>query len=260
MNQTVDMPISGEQLAIRWNIEVIDIIFIMINYGLETMDPFGIPYSYDEMCNHAKTDDKSSVQDFASEVKEWNFPASKVKEIEGKFMDKISEIDKMIIRGRDWMTKWNMGYTQYCNIVLQNEFTFVDPLGHPVPSRYVPVYDDDHPYGIQDMLFRKNDIDDFEKIHSDLLTEIFTEPQAVGNATKEKRLRHNQIAKQKCREIAAKLWKEDPTLTIVDMSENDKILEVTKQKNGKYYNDDTIRRWIKDLNPNPKPGRRPNKK
>jgi hypothetical protein len=137
-------------LAERWHIEPTDIIFIMINHDLETLDPFGNPYSYDEMCNLAKADDGSSVSDFASELKEWNFPIGKVKEIEDKFMDKISEISKMIIRGRDWMVKWDMGYKQYCNIVLQNEFAFVDPFGHPIPSKYVPAYDDDHPYDLRD--------------------------------------------------------------------------------------------------------------
>jgi hypothetical protein len=60
-----------------------------------------------------------------------------------------------------------------------------------------------------------------------------------------------------CREIAERLWRDNPEITISDMTISDEINEACE---GKYYKDEkTIRNWIKNLCPNPKPGR-PKKK
>ena len=59
--------------------------------------------------------------------------------------------------------------------------------------------------------------------------------------------------------IAKKLWKEDKTLTITDITHENKINVITKS-DGSNYSERTLRKWIKDLAPSNKPGRRPSKK
>ena len=58
--------------------------------------------------------------------------------------------------------------------------------------------------------------------------------------------------------VAKRLWEEDETLTIADITIHDDINETTKP-NGKNFSEGTLRKWIKDLAPSNKPGRRKNK-
>ena len=58
--------------------------------------------------------------------------------------------------------------------------------------------------------------------------------------------------------VAKRLWEEDETLTIADITIHDDINETTKP-NGKNFSEGTLREWIKDLAPSNKPGRRKNK-
>jgi len=44
------------------------------------------------------------------------------------------------------------------------------------------------------------------------------------------------------------------------MAISDKITNITMEQCGKMFNEDTIRRWIKDLCPDRSPGRRPETK
>lgn len=62
-----------------------------------------------------------------------------------------------------------------------------------------------------------------------------------------------QMHREKCRDVAEKLWAKDPAMTISDMFYNN---EINKVFEGKTYSDSTIRNWIKDLCPNRRPGRR----
>jgi hypothetical protein len=65
----------------------------------------------------------------------------------------------------------------------------------------------------------------------------------------------SQRHKQTTRDVAEKLWKEDPSITIAGMAHRD---EINALHEGKTYAEKTIRKWIKDLCPNRSPGRRPN--
>jgi len=104
---------------------------------------------------------------------------------------------------------------------------------------------------MSDLLFRLSDIEDFESEHPEIIAD------RIDDKKPEKKLRPNQVHRIKCREVAEKLWAEDPTLTIVDMTYKD---EINALFDGKSYVEDTIRNWIKDLNPNRSPGRRPKRK
>ena len=61
------------------------------------------------------------------------------------------------------------------------------------------------------------------------------------------RLAPNQKSRLLCRSIAKALWSEDETLTIADIIKHEAIQQYG---DGRYYkNKDTIRDWIKDLDP-----------
>lgn len=66
--------------------------------------------------------------------------------------------------------------------------------------------------------------------------------------------RGSQEDRIRCRTLAAVLWEDDPTLTAVQVIEHPWI---KRHGNGALYKNATIRRWIKDLNPDRSPGRRP---
>jgi hypothetical protein len=81
--------------------------------------------------------------------------------------------------------------------------------------------------------------------------------EQVQAAAKQRKKRPEQRHREVCRAVAERLWRDNPEITISDMTISDEINEACE---GKYYKDEkTIRNWIKDLCPNPKPGR-PKKK
>ena len=89
------------------------------------------------------------------------------------------------------------------------------------------------------------------------LYQIYTSCKAGFSAKKKKRkLRPDQLAKKECRFWAETFWAQDPSITIREMSEKQEL----KAACDNVYTDRTRSRWICDLAPNRKGGRRPNKK
>ena len=74
-----------------------------------------------------------------------------------------------------------------------------------------------------------------------------------------KKLRPNQTARIKCRNIAKGIWMKRSKVTIADMLNEPEIVSASKKSNGNFYSEKTVRNWIKDLCPNRSPGR-PKKK
>ena len=94
---------------------------------------------------------------------------------------------------------------------------------------------------LEDAIFKKEEVDKY-------FGNIKTHPL-------KKKLRPDQNCKIACREMAEKLWKKDPTLTITAMYNHTEIKKILNNK----YIDKTFRNWVKDLCPNRKPGRRSSK-
>jgi hypothetical protein len=68
------------------------------------------------------------------------------------------------------------------------------------------------------------------------------------------RLRDDQRHKERCRAIAALIWEKEPSRTIEDMIDAPEITRFGQENAA--YTRDTVRRWIKDLCPDRRPGRR----
>lgn len=73
------------------------------------------------------------------------------------------------------------------------------------------------------------------------------------NAADKKKLRPSQKHRLACRKVAEEIWEKFPTLTIVAMSKKPEIKEACDSME---YTEKTIRRWVNDLCPNRKGGRR----
>lgn len=76
----------------------------------------------------------------------------------------------------------------------------------------------------------------------------------------ERHMRESTRRRERCRAVAALLWQQEQTkhLTLQAMAQRPELLEIGCE--GRQYKSDTIADWIKEANPNRKPGRRPNGK
>ena len=88
------------------------------------------------------------------------------------------------------------------------------------------------------------------------------DPNDIGQPpqveTKPARSAYAQEVNKKCREIATRIWGRQPDFTIAAMVNHSEIIHQARKPDGSSYSEITIRNWIRDLCPNPKPGRRPN--
>lgn len=66
-----------------------------------------------------------------------------------------------------------------------------------------------------------------------------------------------QACSEKCREIAKRIWERQPDFTIAAMIRHSEITRCARKPDGSPFSDMTVRNWIRDLCPSPKPGRRP---
>jgi preprotein translocase subunit Sss1 len=88
-------------------------------------------------------------------------------------------------------------------------------------------------------------------------------PSEVGGAeetppseTRSARSLHAQRTNEKCREIAKRIWERQPYFTIAAMINHSEVVRQARKPDGSPYSEITIRNWIRDLCPNPRPGRR----
>jgi len=82
------------------------------------------------------------------------------------------------------------------------------------------------------------------------------DPPPLPRAEKIQKERPSQRHRRQCREVAEKIWAENPDITIADLVVSD---EITQSCDGHIYQEKTIRGWINDLCPNRSPGRRKKK-
>jgi preprotein translocase subunit Sss1 len=93
--------------------------------------------------------------------------------------------------------------------------------------------------------------------------QFLRQPSEVGSVeetpsveTKSARSMYAQSVNEKCREIAKRIWERQPDFTIAAMINHSEIVRQARKPDGSPYSEITIRNWIRDLCPNPRPGRR----
>lgn len=147
-------------------------------------------------------------------------------------------------------------YSNWCDKVLSKQVEATENYSQCYKDR---VYDknllSDH--YITKWTFKKMCVDnglDIPEFWFDLdAVEPFDSGQSADSQTENKKLRPNQLAREKCRVAAQTLWHIYPNMTIREMEERKEILEFGG--GAHFQGKNTIRDWIKDLQPNKKPGR-----
>lgn len=84
--------------------------------------------------------------------------------------------------------------------------------------------------------------------------------KSISDGKGKKKRRHCQIQKDNCRRAVPRIWDKDKTLTVPELYNHEEIIGFTYRLDGKRYKPNIFRGWVKDLNPNRNPGRRPKKK
>ncbi len=111
------------------------------------------------------------------------------------------------------------------------------------------------PFRLPYVYFKLTDIEKFEANHPELIKKADEEPMSPKSSgeQKESKPRKSQRHKERCRALAEYKWKKFPDTNIAEMMDDGDILEIGCER--KVYKPETIREWIRDLCPNPKPGR-----
>lgn len=84
---------------------------------------------------------------------------------------------------------------------------------------------------------------DWPERESDTESEVVAEVAEEANSPS---LRQNQAAKIACQQIATVIWQKEPSRRIADVVRDEMIQEYA---GAKYFNDDTVREWIKVVAP-----------
>jgi len=85
------------------------------------------------------------------------------------------------------------------------------------------------------------------------LPDILFPRDSSNKGSSEKKKRPSQRHRDTCRDVAQALWQTNPKLTIPQIAKKNEIVNACE---GIIYTVKTIRKWIKDLNPDASPGRR----
>jgi hypothetical protein len=117
----------------------------------------------------------------------------------------------------------------------------------PIPSGYIPLANK-----IEQCMFKIIEVERFGREHALPLENFQIKPKKGRKKT------NLQICKEMVREKARKIWNKEPSITIAAMVVSNEVTNITTEQCRKMFSEDTLRGWIKDLCPNPSPGRRPN--
>jgi len=100
--------------------------------------------------------------------------------------------------------------------------------------------------------YAAEEVDQFLRKPSEAVRVEDTPPSGAKSA----RSLHAQRTNEKCREIAQRIWERQPYFTIAAMINHSEMVRQARKSDGSPYSEITIRNWIKDLCPRPRPGRR----
>jgi hypothetical protein len=171
------------------------------------------------------------------------------------------------------MERWEIGPLDLTDYVLESKLIAYSRSRYPYPHdlKYDLIYDEEDSFeksaeyyyenneDIGKYVFIGDRINEFIFKYEDILLfeKEFTDNYQNTPDNKEKPLRTNQSHKERCRALAAYLWDKFPDTTIEDMIKSDALIKFGCENKDPLYHPKTLRKWIHDLCPNNKPGRRP---
>lgn len=107
---------------------------------------------------------------------------------------------------------------------------------------------------LMDSKYPSEEVERFVRKPSDADEVEGAPPQPAG--AKSANSQSTQKVSEKCREIARRIWERQPDFSIAAMINHSEIIRQARKPDGSPYSEITIRNWIRDLCPNPRPGRR----
>jgi hypothetical protein len=234
--------VGAKRIINHWGIEAIDLFYLMVNHELRVLDQDSNHIGIDEVFENYINDEKFDINSLT-------YSLSDFKRIDNEFGQQFELKRKELMRGREWTEKAGHTEIEIYNFITVHGLEFVDSLGISMDDFWLLRYFSNSRFKMADLLFRMSDVEALEN-----KIEI---PGKKPLPVKKKPGRWSEEQRTKCREVAKKIWGQDPSITIQEMTERAELFEFTRRKDGKLFGDKIIRDWIKDLCPNRKPGRRP---
>jgi hypothetical protein len=157
--QETRIPIDGEKLAKRWGIQPIDLLFMMMNHELKTIDQLG-DYVDIDILFEVYGEDRENF-DFLSLM----FSFADIQRLEDEYLGDHLAMKKVVIRGQSLMNKWDMDGAEIFSIAFQEGWDFFDPFGFPIKEYYEFILKlcNDQILKISDVLFQLSDVEEFER-------------------------------------------------------------------------------------------------
>lgn len=243
--------ISGRKVLDRWGIDEKQFVFILLRDELRAAIKYdwSMPHEYESGRDHLFQTFVFKYRPLAG----YTFSAQDVHAMEDKYPALVGgNWKEKVISVRELKDNWGLEIDEVENVIDNSIIKPVDPNGDEInPMDISSLIGKHRMIKVDDLLYLRSEIALIEKQYS---------IKRKTDTSKKRKPDHRQMQKDKCRAIAKKLWDQEPETTIVDMSIHHELIEHTKNIKGKLYTERTVREWIKDLCPNRKPGRRPEKK
>jgi hypothetical protein len=238
--------VTGEKVRKRWSIDDFDLFWLIFNYDLRPVD---LNLELMEWQYREWSDDENNydvVADlYLNMDKNLSGLSFKIEDIE-KFEAKVNSRDR--VKGSDLMKRWDVTEDELLDLLMQGKIQTADALGEPFPLSDYPNFILHFGINLSDLRF---DLSKIEAVDNEFGYAGSGKPRQKVDREETKPQRN----KRKVCEIAKRKWDENPSMTIEEMTMDDEITIAA----GKNYYPGTLRKWIKDLCPDRKPGRRPKK-
>jgi hypothetical protein len=154
MSESV-IPLSGKKLAERWEIELIDILFVMMNHHLCVIDQFGEEIFIEDVLENYK-----KYEDF--DIGTLMFRLSDVVKLEDDYLSGPLTEKRDVVRGKSLMEKWDIHEAEVFLIAFRNGWDFVDPFGFAIDYELALGLWNSQIFSIADALFSESQVEVFE--------------------------------------------------------------------------------------------------
>ena len=245
--------IPAVKLMEKWGLNEAQFIMLFANHRLRVVYK---QYPGDDYEEHSKEGVLKGLAKKEENLNDISIKMEDVLDLENRFPVLLRNDKNRLWISRENLTKrWDLDEYQIDDAFSQMKDDApesIDPVGKSVDVLEMVFMH--NLISLSDVIYRRSDIERVEKEY-DIQAHHIPDTDPHGQ-----KLKHNQIQKLKCREIAQKIWEIDPDITIEDMIMRDELAAFALKKNGTtMYAPKTLRDWIKDLCPNRDPGRRPKK-
>ena len=207
--------VGAKRIIDYWGIESIDLFYLMVNHELRVLDQDSSHIGIDEVFENYIDDEKFDIPSLT-------YSLSDFKRIDNEFGQQFELKRKELIRGREWAERAGHTEPEIYNFITAHGLEFVDPLGITMDDFWLLRYFNNPRFSMADLLFRASDIE--------ILENEMKIPGKKPIPKKKKSERQYQVQKAKCREVANRLWEQDPSITIQEMMNREEVVEITKEK------------------------------